>query len=163
VHGGAGTFDIDLHLQGPPGVECRSTGSTNDHQIVVTFSVPIASAFAHVIAGTGSVKVSKDNEVAVNGADVTINLTGVANAQTIQLQITGVSKGASFDVAVPMAVLLGDMSNNSSVNSSDVSLTKAQVGETVDASNFRADVTGNGAINASDVAFVKSKSGTSLP
>src|SRR5256885_1949692 len=36
THGGAGNFDVDLPLNGPPGIECRSGGATNDYQMVVT-------------------------------------------------------------------------------------------------------------------------------
>src|SRR5205823_5072694 len=40
THGGVseGTFDIDLPLTGSPGIECRTTGGTNDYTMVVTFS-----------------------------------------------------------------------------------------------------------------------------
>src|SRR5207245_2647185 len=41
VHGGAGTFDINLPLTGPRGVECRSPGQTGtagiDYKLVFSF------------------------------------------------------------------------------------------------------------------------------
>jgi hypothetical protein len=37
VHGTAGTFDINLPLNGTPGVECRTGGANAEHQIVLTF------------------------------------------------------------------------------------------------------------------------------
>jgi uncharacterized MnhB-related membrane protein len=55
------------------------------------------------------------------------------------------------------------LTGDASVNASDVSLTKAQVGQLVTGSNFREDVNANGAINAGDVGLVKSKVGTALP
>ena len=55
-----------------------------------------------------------------------------------------------------MDVLLGDTTANGSVNSSDISQTKAQSGTTASASNFRTDVTANGVINSSDISLVKS-------
>ena len=97
-------------------------------------------------------------------ATVTVNLSGVANAQTLMLTLFGVNDGTSMNnVAVPMSILVGDTNGNGTVNASDVSQTKAQTGQSVTASNFRADVTANGVINASDVSLVKSRSGTSLP
>ncbi len=49
------------------------------------------------------------------------------------------------------------------VNASDVSQTKAQVGQLVTSSNFRTDINVSGTISASDVATVKSKIGTAVP
>ena len=66
------------------------------------------------------------------------------------------------NVVIPMSVLLGDTTGSGSVNSTDVSQTKAQSGSTASISNFRTDVTVNGSINSSDVSTVKSKSGTAL-
>jgi uncharacterized MnhB-related membrane protein len=62
-----------------------------------------------------------------------------------------------------MGVLVGDVNGNAAVNASDVSLTKAQVGQPVTGSNFREDVNANGTISSTDVAIVKSDLGTSLP
>ena len=104
------------------------------------------------------------NSYSMNGSELTINLNGVANAQTINVALTGVSDGsATNDIVIPMSILVGDTTANGSVNSSDVSQAKSKSGQTVDATNFRADVTANGSINSSDVSLVKSKSGTGLP
>jgi hypothetical protein len=62
-----------------------------------------------------------------------------------------------------MGVLVGDVNSNATVNASDVSLTKAQAGQPVTASNFREDVNANGTISSTDVALVKSDVGTALP
>ena len=67
------------------------------------------------------------------------------------------------NVAIPVSFLQGDTNGNGAVNSSDVSQTKSQSGQTVGASNFRQDVTVNGSINSSDISLVKSKSGIALP
>jgi hypothetical protein len=160
IHGSVGAFDVDLPLTGVPGVECRSGGLANEHQIVVTFAAPITSADASVVAGSALIKGGRQGGVAVNGAVVTIELTNVANGQTIELEITGASNGANFDVTVPIRLLLGDTTGNGQVNSTDVSQTKAQTGMPVNASNFRQDVTVNGVINSSDVSLVKMRSGT---
>ena len=98
--------------------------------------------------GTGSV-----SSFTVSGAQVTVNLIDVANAQTIIVTLFGVNDGTTTsNVSVPMGLLLGDTTGNGSVNASDVSQTKARSGQTVDATNFRSDVTVNGSINASDVS-----------
>jgi hypothetical protein len=55
THGTAGDFDIDLPLTGTPGIECRTGGANGDHQVVVTFAVPVTLSSASVSSGTGSV------------------------------------------------------------------------------------------------------------
>ena len=95
---------------------------------------------------------------------ITVNMTGVATAQRMTLTLSNVNTGTTIgDVVVPMAVLVGDTNGNGSVNSSDVSQTKLQSGQTVTSSNFREDVNANGTINSSDVSLVKLRSGTALP
>ena len=49
-HGDAGSFDIDLPLMGSPGIECRTTGGTNDHTIVVILPTDVTTYRA---AGSG--------------------------------------------------------------------------------------------------------------
>ena len=158
THAPEGTFDVNLPLVGLPGVECRTGGTSGNHQVVVTFALPVTLNSASVTSGTGSV-----SSTTVSGNQVFVNLSGVANAQTIAITLAGVNDGsATGNVIVPMSVLLGDTTANGSVNSSDVSQTKLQSGASVVANNFRTDVTVNGLINASDVSTVKSKSGTAI-
>jgi uncharacterized MnhB-related membrane protein len=73
------------------------------------------------------------------------------------------SRTAFSNVPVSMGVLIGDVNGNAAVNSTDVALTKSQVGAPVSGSNFREDVNANGTISSTDVALVKSKVGTALP
>ena len=161
THGAAGDFDIDLPLSGEPGIECRTGGANGDFTIVVTFTNNIASGTPSVTAGTGNISSSP-----ISGNTMTINLTGVTDIQQLTVTLDNVmdSFGQTLpQTAVPMNMLFGDTSANKSVNASDISQTKAQAGQAVDASNFREDVTVNGDINASDIAAVKADSGHSLP
>jgi hypothetical protein len=157
VHGGAGTFDVVLPLNGPTGVECR-TGPT--YTMVVTFSTSVTVGSATVTCGTGSV-----GSISGSGTPtITVNLTGVTSAQRITVTLNSVNDGTSTsDIPISMGVLVGDVNANATVNASDVSLTKAQVGQTVGSGNFREDVNASGTISSTDVAVVKSDVGTSLP
>ena len=158
THGNAGTFDVDLPLNGSPGIECRSGGASNDYTLVFTFTNNVSVQNASVTAGAGTA-----TNFTVLGNIVTVNLTGITNAQTITLTLAGVSDGANTsDVEVAMSVLIGDTTNNGTVNSSDIAQTQSQSGQPATADNFREDVTANGLINSSDIALVQSKSGTSL-
>ena len=152
--------DIDLSLTNNSGIECRSGGPTNDHQIIFTFPSAVTFTNAAVTVGTGSVSSSSGTGTTI----VTVNLTGVSNAQTVTVTLGGVSDGANTrDVSVQMGVLVGDTNGNGIVNASDVGQTKSRIGQTVDLNIFRSDINNNGTINASDVAAVKLQIGTSIP
>ena len=133
--GAAGAFDIDLPLNGAPGIECRSGGANNEYQIVTTFTTPISSASAFVTAGAAAIKGGRGSAT-VNGADVTVDLEQVANAQAIEVEIDGVTNGIAFRVNVPMKILIGDTNGNGTVNATDISFTKARVGQVVDGTHF---------------------------
>jgi hypothetical protein len=162
IHGAAGTFDVDLPLSGPPGVECRAGGESGDYTLVVTFNNMVVSGNATVTSGIGSVA----GAPVFSGNTMTVNLTGVVNAQTVAVTLSNVTDEFSQtlpDTAVNVSFLLGDTSGNGIVNASDVSQTKSQVGMPIGSSNFREDVNANGTISSTDVAIVKSDVGTSLP
>jgi hypothetical protein len=165
THGTAGQFDISLPLTGTAGVECRSGGDTGVHQIIVTFFSPVTVASVtatpdpNAPGATGSI-----SDFSVNGAEVTINLTNVSNAQTILITLSGVSDGANtIDVNVPMGVLVGDTTGNGSVKSDDFQLVQSKFHQPVDTSNFREDITVDGAINRNDSHLVRLAKDTSLP
>ena len=102
--------------------------------------------------------------VNANGSVVTVDCTGVPNAQTINVVLSNVSDGThTATITIPMGVLEGDTTANGHVNSSDISQTQSQSGRPIDGTNFREDVTINGQINSSDISLVQSKSGTGLP
>jgi hypothetical protein len=165
VHGSAGPFDIPLPVSGSTavasGIECRSSGG--NHQIVVSFGVPVNFASATVTSGIGVIGTTSGNGT----NEVTINLSGVADGQNIIVTLNNVFDGATTaNVSVQMGVLPGDTTGNGLVNASDISQTQSQSGQPLSggpSGNFREDVTVNGLINSSDISLVQSKSGTALP
>ena len=170
THGTAGNFSIKLPAIGPKlGVECRTGGNSGIHNVIVTFPTAVTVGSASVTpdpkapSASGSV-----SSFSVSGSKVTVNLTGVSNAQRIVITLFSVSDGTNTNnVSVPMGVLLGDTNNNGFVTSTgspnDVTLTQSKVGQIVSGSNFREDVNLNGLINSTDVNLVQSKVGTKLP
>ena len=87
-------FELKLTLTTGAGVECRTAGISGDHQVVLTFPRAITATGASVTSGVGSV-----SAFAVQDAEATVNLTGVADAQTVVLrsqpiQIQGSAPGA---------------------------------------------------------------------
>jgi TolB protein len=170
THGAAGTFDVIMPLAGTSGVECRTSGGTNDYTLVVTFSgnaTITGSPQAQVTSGTGCVGTGGacSGNVSVSGAVVTAPLTNIANAQVINVRINGVhiADAPPADVNVAMGFLIGDTNANRTVNAADIAQTKGRLGQAVDGTNFRSDINVNGAINAADVAIIKGHSGTSIP
>ena len=114
VHG-AFTGDINLPLTGNVGVECRSTGGTNDYTMVVTFANSVTvngSPQAQVVSGSGTVGtggVANGGAVSISGAVVTIPLTNITNAQRIMVKLSSVNDGVAMgDVIIPMGILIGD-------------------------------------------------------
>ena len=155
THGSAGTFEIPLPLTGAPGIENRTSGN---HTVVATFSDNLSAGDASITSGTGSVSTAS-----VNGNTLTVSLGGVADGQTLTIMLNNVTD--TFGQTLPpmevrMNLRFGDVNGNGSVNASDIGQVKANVGATVDQTNFRSDVTVNGSINSSDVSAVKATSGS---
>jgi hypothetical protein len=81
----------------------------------------------------------------VSGNVVTVDLSGVGNAQTITVNLLGVSDGSNTgNVSIPVSFLLGD-----------ATVTTAQ--------NFCNDVSANGVINSTEIGIIKANSEMSLP
>ncbi len=174
-HGNAGRFSIDLPLAPALGIECRSGGQSGEYEVVVKFAQPITFDYADVVGGGGNVSETtvnrqnisrgQDSTAGTSAADqVTVNVAGVTNAQTVTIALFNVSDGSdSGDVGIRMGVMVGDTSGNGKVNASDIAQIKSQASQTVTSSNFREDITTNGMIDASDVSLGKLNSGTALP
>jgi hypothetical protein len=158
-HGGTDR-DLTLTFGGSPRIECRTGGGSNGDQLVVTFANAVTFDHATVTAGVGNVTLASGS-----GTDTaTIDLTGVTNAQTINVTLFGVTDDCGTrDITVPMSILVGDTTGDGSVNSADISQTKSRSGQSVSSTNFRSDVTADGNLNSADISLVKSKSGTALP
>jgi hypothetical protein len=169
LHGGV-PYDVQLPLSGPSGVECRATGGTGDHQIVVNFASPVTlhgTPPVEILSGSGAIGsggVPNAQAVSTSGSSVVIPLTNVANAQTLSLRLNSVTAGSiTQSITIPVRFLWGDSSGNGIVNAADVGQAKAVSGVPLTLENFRADVNASGTINASDISIIKSQSGAAIP
>jgi hypothetical protein len=161
MHSGQGPYTVDLPLTGPSGTECRSGGDTGDHTIVFTFSNNVTSGNATMTNGAGSTS----GNPAFAGNTMTVNLTGVTNAQEIAVKLSGVTDSFAqvmSDTTINMKVLLGDVDGSGAVTGVDVNFAKVQVGATVSTGNFKEDVNLTDSITGVDVNVVKGQVGTSL-
>jgi glucose/arabinose dehydrogenase len=158
-----GTTPVDLDLlTTPPAIESRGGGN---YQIV--FGFPSAVTFTGAIAtpdNGATATVAGAPTSGAGGTEVTVNLTGVSNAQLLTVTLTGVND-VSFtrDVSVQMAVLVGDSNGDGEVNSGDAQQTRSRSGQLANGTNFRSDVNVDGAINSGDAIVVRSNSGTTVP
>ena len=161
-HGPDRSFDLNLPLTGTPAVESRVAGSGGSHTLVFTFTNDVNSGSASVTSGTGAVSGSPNFARNV----MSINLTGVTDAQRLRVTLSGVRDAYSQTLAstpINMNVLAGDTSGDGVVNATDIAQTKFRAGSPVTSANFRADITVDNAINSSDIAKVKMQSGKALP
>jgi hypothetical protein len=135
-------------------VECRS--SNGHHTLVLTFSSDVVSGSASVTSGTGSVF---GNPI-FSGNTMTVNLTGVTDVQKITVTLSDVTSDTAQvlpDTAVSANMLIGDTTGDKTVNNSDVTQTRGQVGLPVTDSNFREDANVDGVITSADVSLVRLK------
>jgi hypothetical protein len=163
VHGNAGTFDVDLTSGN--GIECRSTGTNGDYTVVFTFADPLTNvASANVSSGAGSVL--SGNIDTSDAHNYIVNLTGVANAQRVTINLNNLTDsagGSSNTISTQMGVLIGDVNSSGRVDAADVSSVRQQTLQSVDLSNFRNDLNASGRIDAADVSIARQQTLTSLP
>jgi photosystem II stability/assembly factor-like uncharacterized protein len=159
-----GSFDIDLPLDGTPGIECRSGGKNNSFKIILTFNNPLASVDS-VAASCGTV-----DSALVDDSDAhsfRVSLTGVTcNAQDLIVTLNGVHDNQGNTLAsasVTIALLLGDINGDGAVDKADSHQVKLDRGQDTNSANFREDMNATGRIDAVDFAIVKSQLGNILP
>jgi hypothetical protein len=155
-------YNIGLPLAGAPGIECRlgSGPGFDGHQVLVTFDSAVTVGGVAVTSAGGQAM----GALSVSGPQVTVDLTIVANAQTLGITLMNVNDGtATGNVSIPMGLLVGDTNGDGLVNAGDTTQTRSRSGQTTTATNFRSDVNSDGTINSGDQIAVRSRSGTFLP
>ena len=163
THGSIGDFDVDLPLVGNAGIECRSGPVSGNHRVIVTFANAVTVTDATVTPGQGGTA-SLQLVPGANHAEVLIDLTNVSNAQTLTINLLGVSDGTiTGDIHVPMAVLLGDVNAGGRTDSGDVTAVRNHTVSIPDAQTFRFDVNASGRIDAGDVTATRNATVTVLP
>jgi len=96
---------------------------------------------------------------------MTVNLTGVANAQKIIVTINNVADASRIlaKATVPMGILLGDVDANKTVDNKDVNAVSAKVDAGLSQATFRDDVDVSGTIDQTDVDITQGQVGMSIP
>lgn len=159
VQSHAGTaYALPLAITGEAGVECRTINGSL--QIVLTFDQNITSAHAEVADGTGTVQ----DTPTFSGKTMTVNLTGVTDAQTIALAVSNLN-GMGGLKALSVGVLCGDVNGDGAVNSQDLVAVRNAVGTESAYPNFNPapDINKDGAVNSQDLVQVRNRVGDELP
>jgi hypothetical protein len=115
-----------------------------------------------VTTGVGSVS----GMPTINGDTVTVNLTGVGNAQKIIVTLSNVTDAygrALASAKVPIGILLADVDGNQIVDNKDVNNVSGKVAASASLTNFRDDVNVDGSITQTDVSITQNQVGTSIP
>jgi hypothetical protein len=153
---GTTPYDVDL-AKGE--IECRSGGANGAHQVVIKFAGTVTFNGAAVESGNASMA-----DAIAAGNTITLNLTSVANAQTVTITLGSVNDGTSTsDVHVALPVLLGDANGSGRVDSADVSMARQQALQPIAGTNFRADFDASGRIDSADVTATRQQALTTLP
>jgi len=158
AHGGI-NYDLGMPLSGTSGIEPReiSAGIT----VVLNFDQAVSAGSASISAGTATVS----GAPTFSNGSMLINLTGVANAQSVTVSYTGVTapgNGTAASGTFTFRTLLCDVNGSGNVTVSDVNMVKYYTGQAVDGFTYRSDVNGSGNITVSDVNLVKYSVGTSV-
>ena len=163
VHGSAGTFDLPLPSTGTTATECRVPGANNSYELVYTLPGTVATP-GRVTMTQGTAVAS--SAVGPQSNQVTVNLTGVANAQRLIVTLTGAQSNAGStlaDISAHMNVLIGDVNGSGRTDSGDVTLVQQHSVQAVSQSNFLFDVNLSGRIDSGDVTVTHSHTVTALP
>ncbi len=165
THAGAGAFDIPLPITGAYATEPRR--SNGAHTLVFSFLNPVASVGSITATATlpgGSPQpVMATGSVGTNTREYLVELTGVPDTAVVSVTLNGVVDNlANAIAAVPVTfgALIGDTTNDQSVNAGDTVQTRNRSGQLADGGNFRSDVNLDGVINGGDSIIVRTKSGS---
>jgi hypothetical protein len=166
THGTAGTFGIDVPLNGSA-IECRTAGAlpagaTGDYQLVFDFANNVTSVGNVTVTGAGNPTASGSAQ----GGNYVVNLSGITNAQKIVVTLTNVTDSAGNNLAslnVVMGVLIGDVNASKRTDAGDVTQVRNRTVSIPDATTFRFDVNNSGRIDAGDVTTTRNATVTVLP
>ncbi|MEP7250673.1 MAG: dockerin type I domain-containing protein, partial [Spartobacteria bacterium] len=151
---GAGSFDINMPLAGPSGIEDRIS---NNYEAVFTFDVPVTSGNVTVQSGTATV-----GAITFNGNQMKAQLSGVADVQTVVLGVGNINGDGMPHGDVSFGFLGADVNGNRVVDKPDFTAIRNDHGP-VTSANFRNDVNADGTIDRTDASQVRANRGHSLP
>jgi hypothetical protein len=161
AHGAAGTFalaiDPTVAISGNVSIEPRDEGGS--HLVVFHMAESVSSIGSTSVVNAANAPVGSP-VVTTSGNEVRFALSGVPDASRIALSVNAIN--GTVNATAAMGFLVGDINNSRTVNASDIIMTRNRIGQTVNASNYKADINASGTIDTADVAAVKNNAGGGL-
>ena len=163
THTGAGEMDIPLPLAvDNRGIECRMGGPT---KVVLTFSQDVLAEDGVLDDTEVDLSVGLLQGVAIDGAEMTIEMSDVPDQSCLAITLTGLVNLAGVPLAgdtdVHVLVLEGDTNGDGSANNTDKSQVAAANGQPLGAASVGLDINLDGSINNTDKSAVASRNGLS--
>ena len=155
---GAGTFDLNLNLNGTPSatVEPRVSGPT---QLVFTFNKAMAATDGTLDATEFTLTNATFVSASIVSSNLTLNLTNVVDQSKVTVVMNGLTDLAGNPLSGTNAVIVrslyGDVNQSGSVNAVDLQQVKNNLLTTLTPANFLCDVNCSGSINAVDLQQIK--------
>jgi hypothetical protein len=157
---GSQTIGLNLSLGSIATSDSRSGSQAVLRIIFPANFVPVNNVVAQVQSGNATLGTIQTYGNNVAQIPITIN----ANNQKITVKIVSVNgQSVNNGNQVSFRVIRGDANSNGRVDSVDISLIQAAIGQTTNASNFLRDITVDGIINSADLAAAQSNIGGSAP
>lgn len=153
-------YDLNIPLSGSPAIEPRAPGSGGTFQLIATFSHTLNGVEVLLRGGTATLS----GTPAISGTKVTVNVSNVNSAQTVDLLFTNVRATGTPQAGaggVRLSFVPGDANGDRSVDAADVSFLTSKAGTPLSSTSFLWDVNLSGAIDAQDSTYAQSKTGTS--
>ncbi len=158
TQGSAGTFDLNLNLNGTPSatVEPRIGGPA---QLVFTFNKATTAADGTLDATEFTLTNATFVSASLVNSNLTLNLTNVLDQTMVTVVMNGLTDLAGNPLSGTNVVLVrslyGDVNQNGTVNAVDMQQVKNNLLATLTPANFLCDVNCSGTINAVDLQQVK--------
>ncbi len=155
---GAGTFDLNLNLNGVPSatVEPRISGPT---QLVFTFNKAMAAADGTLDVTEFTVTNATFVSASIVTSNLTLNLTSVVDQSKVTVVMNGLTDLAGNPLSGTNAVIVrslyGDVNQSGTVNAVDLQQVKNNLLAALTPANFLCDVNSSGTINAVDLQQIK--------
>lgn len=164
TQGNAGSFGKTIWpVTASKAIEGRKGSTAGSYNLVLSFSAPVSGITGSLRTQGGGAAVGSVKSVSYDttGKVVTVTLTGVGNAQALDLHLTGILPG-NGSADIPFNVLWGDLNGDNVVNNLDASIVTHSHTSLVNAASAFYDLNGDGVVDASDDALVNAAVGTSL-
>jgi len=164
TQGSSGSFGLILAPVTTTVIEPRKGSTAGSYTIMASFASPVSGVSATLQMQTGTAtpvgtvqSVTTDS----SGQHVTVNLTGVGDAQALDVHLSGIQPG-NGTADIPFNVLWGDANQDGATNAHDVNIIAANHATSVSSSTAVYDLNCDGKVDSNDDAIASANAGTGI-